>query len=407
PEGDEGTGRDARVTAWPVVRLDEVFEVSRGGSPRPIASFITDDPGGINWITIADASEGTKFITQTKRRIRPEGAERSRSVKPGDFLLTNSMSFGRPYIMATSGCVHDGWLVLSPRRAGLAPDFFYHLLGSASIYREFERRAAGVTVKNLNIELVKDLPVPLPPVHEQRRIAAILDKANALRAKRRAALAQLDALTQSIFLEIFGDPALNTHGWPLMEFAGVCELRLGKMLDKARQSGAHRRRYLRNANVQWFRFDLASLFEMDFDEEDRQVFALRHGDLLICEGGEPGRAAVWQSEVEECYFQKALHRARPNAAIATSEYVAHLLWFLAKRGRLRDHVTSATIAHLTGEKLAAMKIPIPPVSLQERFDRELATLRRHQSAHDRSLAQLDALFASLQHRAFNGTLAGS
>ena len=212
-------------SAWPTAALDDIFEIARGGSPRPIDAFITDDPKGINWIMIGDAAEGSKYIRSTKKRIRPEGSRRSRRVKPGDFLLTNSMSFGKPYIMRTEGCIHDGWLVLSPRRDNVDADFFYHLLGSKAVYAEFERRASGATVKNLNIDLVRGVTVPLPPLPEQRRIAEILDKADALRAKRRAALAQLDTLTQSIFLDMFGDPATNPKRWAVRT--------VGDMLDSA------------------------------------------------------------------------------------------------------------------------------------------------------------------------------
>jgi type I restriction enzyme, S subunit len=88
------------MSTWPRVPLADIFDIGRGGSPRPIQDYITDDPGGINWITIGDASNGSKYITQTRRRIRPDGARSSRMVHPGDFLLTNSMSFGRPYINA-------------------------------------------------------------------------------------------------------------------------------------------------------------------------------------------------------------------------------------------------------------------------------------------------------------------
>lgn len=156
---------------WPRRTLEEVFDIARGGSPRPIDEFITDSPGGINWITIGDASEGSKYITRTKKRIRPEGAQRSRTVKPGDFLLTNSMSFGRPYIMRTTGCIHDGWLVLSPRRDEVDPDYFYSLLGSRAVFAEFERRAPGATVKNLNIELVRGVTVPVAPIARQKEYA--------------------------------------------------------------------------------------------------------------------------------------------------------------------------------------------------------------------------------------------
>jgi type I restriction enzyme S subunit len=182
------------MSAWPRLPLGEIFEIARGGSPRPIDDYITDADDGVNWISIADASESSKYIERTKRRIRPEGIARSRLVAPGDFLLTNSMSFGRPYIMRTSGCIHDGWLVLGKKRDGIDQDFFYRLLGSDTVYAAFSRLAAGATVKNLNIDLVKGVEVPVPPIAEQRRIAAILDQADALRAQRRQALAELDKL---------------------------------------------------------------------------------------------------------------------------------------------------------------------------------------------------------------------
>ena len=153
---------------WPTSALEELFVISRGGSPRPIDDYLTESPDGVNWIMIGDAPEGSKYITATKKRIKPEGTKRSRSVKPGDFLLTNSMSFGRPYIMRTSGCIHDGWLVLSPRRSNVAPDYFWSLLGSRALYTEFSRRAPGATVKNLNIELVRSVVVPVPPETKQR-----------------------------------------------------------------------------------------------------------------------------------------------------------------------------------------------------------------------------------------------
>lgn len=392
------------MSAWPRVPLGEIFEIARGGSPRPIDDYITNADDGVNWISIADASDSAKYIERTKRRIRPEGIARSRLVAPGDFLLTNSMSFGRPYIMRTSGCIHDGWLVLGKKRDGIDQDFFYRLLGSDTVYAAFSKLAAGATVKNLNIDLVKGVEVPVPPIDEQRRIAAILDQADALRAQRRQALAELDKLAQVVFVETFGDPRLNNKGWWVRPFGQVCDTRLGKMLDQKQQSGEHRRPYLRNANVQWHRIDLADLLEMDFDEASRSVFLLLPGDLMICEGGEPGRAAVWRGQIAECYYQKALHRARPKGEVAISEYLVWLLWFLAKHGGLDDHVTSATIAHLTGEKLKAMKIMVPPLEVQKEFASNIEAIESLKTTHSAALAESDALFASLQHRAFAGAL---
>ena len=183
---------------WPKASLEDLFEIARGGSPRPIDDYITDDPDGINWIMIGDTVEGGKYITSTRKRIRPEGARRSRAVKPGDFLLTNSMSFGRPYIMSTSGCIHDGWLVLSPRREDVEPNYFYALLGTQAVYAEFARRAPGATVKNLNIDLVRGVTVPVPPLPTQRKFAAIVASIEDRASTYNRALAECDALFSAL-----------------------------------------------------------------------------------------------------------------------------------------------------------------------------------------------------------------
>ena len=183
---------------WPKRRLDHIFGIARGGSPRPIDDYITDAPDGVNWVMIGDTEEGGKYIFGTRKKIRPEGVRRSRVVKDGDFLLTNSMSFGRPYIMRTSGCIHDGWLVLSPRTEDFSPDYFYALLGTRAVYSEFSRRAAGATVKNLNIDLVSGVEVAIPPVEHQRRFAEAIADIEKTRARHQASLLEFSNLFQSI-----------------------------------------------------------------------------------------------------------------------------------------------------------------------------------------------------------------
>lgn len=294
--------------------------------------------------------------------------------------------------------------VMRPNPKQVDPAYFANFFKTTEYRRKISTLAAGANINNLRNEHLDDMLIPLPPLPEQRRIAAILDQTDALRAKRREALAQLDSLTQSIFVEMFGDPVKNTKSWPILPFGKVCDTRLGKMLDQKQQTGKHLRKYLRNANVQWFRFDLTDVFEMDFDDDARSIFRLRAGDLLICEGGEPGRAAIWRDEITQCYYQKALHRGRPVADKVTAEYLVWLLWFFAHRGGLGDHVTSATIAHLTGEKLKAMSIPVPPIDLQNEFAERLMFVDKIKSRLTESLDNFNALFASLQHRAFRGEL---
>jgi len=160
--------------------LGEIASVVRGASPRPIQSFLTKSKDGIPWIKIGDVATSGKFITQTAEFVTIAGAEKSRLVKPGDFVLSNSMSFGRPYISKIEGCIHDGWLAISSFQASFLPDFLYHLLRCAPIQNEFSRRAGSGTVRNLNADIVKSLLVPVPLLEEQARIVAILDKFDAL-----------------------------------------------------------------------------------------------------------------------------------------------------------------------------------------------------------------------------------
>ena len=147
---------------WKYVKIGDVCTVERGGSPRPIEKYITDDPSGINWIKIGDTDKGGKYIYKTKEKIRPEGVAKSRMVHSGDFLLTNSMSFGRPYILKSDGCIHDGWLVLSNRFECYSVDFLYYILSSPFAYYQFCDSVSGAVVKNLNSDKVANALFPLP-----------------------------------------------------------------------------------------------------------------------------------------------------------------------------------------------------------------------------------------------------
>ena len=162
--------------SWVWVRLGTVLEIARGGSPRPIQQYLTTEPDGINWIKIGDTDKGGKYIYKTKEKIRPEGVTKSRMVHSGDFLLTNSMSFGRPYILKTDGCIHDGWLVLSNRFDCYSVDFIYYILSSPFAYYQFCDSVSGAVVKNLNSDKVANALFPLPPLAEQHSIVQRIEE---------------------------------------------------------------------------------------------------------------------------------------------------------------------------------------------------------------------------------------
>ena len=162
--------------SWEWVRLGNICEVARGGSPRPIKDYLTDSDSGVNWIKIGDTDKGGKYINSTKEKIIPEGVSKSRFVHAGDFLLTNSMSFGRPYILNVDGCIHDGWLVLSNYQSAYNQDFLYYMLSSKFAYNQFCGVVSGAVVKNLNSDKVASSIFPLPPIEEQIRIVKAIEK---------------------------------------------------------------------------------------------------------------------------------------------------------------------------------------------------------------------------------------
>lgn len=158
-----------------LVKLGAVSRIARGASPRPIRQFITDSTG-VPWIKIGDVPPGGKHITSTVQHISEDGATRSRRIKPGDFVLSNSMSFGRPFISKIDGCIHDGWLAISDYEKTFDQDFLYHVLRSSPIQKDFTQRAGSGTVRNLNSTIVGETLVPAPPIDQQREIVHLLDK---------------------------------------------------------------------------------------------------------------------------------------------------------------------------------------------------------------------------------------
>ena len=195
------------MNQWKYVKLGEVCTIERGGSPRPIDDFITTDENGINWIKIGDADE-SMYITKTAQRIKPEGMKKSRYVKPGDFLLSNSMSFGRPYILKIDGCIHDGWLVLRDENNVFDKKFLYYYLSAPIIYKRFKSMAVGGVVNNLNSDMVRKVRVPIPSQEEQHQISDRLDKVSNLIFLRKQQLAKLDELVKARFVEMFGKASL-------------------------------------------------------------------------------------------------------------------------------------------------------------------------------------------------------
>jgi type I restriction enzyme S subunit len=303
--------------------------------------------------------------------------------------------------------------VLRPR-PGIDPAYFAHFFRTREYRQRVSALAAGANINNLRNEHLDEFRIPLPPLPEQRRIAAILDKADALRTKRRAALAQLDTLTQSIFLDMFGDPATNPKGWPTQSLDDLgAEFRYGTS-NKAASAG---RPTLRIPNVVGGCIDASMLKCVPVTEDEFERLRLRDGDLLFVRtNGNPafvGRCAVFEQRAvansgfaaDEFMFASYLIRARVPADRADAEFLREYLLGSEGRRQLRGRCkTSAGQYNINVESLGAIPVPLPPIRLQRVFAERLRAVAAMRQAHKHALAQLDDLFASLQHRAFRGEL---
>ncbi len=397
--------------SWPTKKLGEVFDIARGGSPRPIKDYISDAPDAVNWISIKDASESGKYIKRTKLKIRKEGISRSRMVKSGDFLLTNSMSFGRPYIMATDGCIHDGWLVLSSQKSQVDQNYFYHLLSSHTVYAKFKKLAAGAVVKNLNIDLVRGVEIPLPPLKEQQRIAAILDKADEIRRKREQAIALTDELLRSAFLEMFGDPVTNPMGWP--------EYQLESLLSDI-QGGWSPTCDARPAdNDEWGVLKLGAVTQCKYvdtenkalvEAEPKANLEVHVGDVLFTRKNTyalVAACALVRETRSRLMFPDLVFRLRiADTARLKPEYLWGVLSHPGKRACVQRLAggTSGSMPNISKSKLREEKIPIPNIETQRRFAdlvdslaESTRSLRNHQQTHE-------YLVGSLTQAAFRGEL---
>ena len=278
-------------------------------------------------------------------------------------VVKDGAGIGRTMLLPGKSSVIGTMQYLLPKE-NIIPKFLYYAIKSMHL----EKYYTGATIPHIYFKDYKKETFDLPKDIRQKEIINILDKVELIIRSRKLQLNALDELIKSRFIEMFGDVIRNSKAWQMRVFEDVAVSRLGKMLDAKQQTGKYSYPYLANFNVQWFRFNIENLNRMDFDEDDRAEFELKDGDLLVCEGGEIGRCAVWHNEIQPCFFQKALHRVRCNRQIIHPDYLAW--WF--KYNCDHDGFTAivgskATIAHLPGVKLKQLQVAVPPIKLQEQF----------------------------------------
>ena len=388
------------------VPLQQICDIQIGKTPsRSVPEYWG---GELPWVTISDFAAG-RIVTTTQERITRIGAAKSGSkrIPRGTLLLSFKLSLGK---RALSGCdlfTNEAIAALHVLDHDVADrDYLYWALGSIDYDRLVDRAAKG---KTLNKAKLKILKIPLPPLAEQKRIAAILDAADALRAKRREALAQLDTLLQSTFLDMFGDPISNPMGWDVTTVDRTGSIQGGLQVTSKRLSLSMERPYLRVANVFRGFLELDELKTIRLTEAEELRTSLEYEDILIVEGHgnkeEIGRCARWDGSIAQCVHQNHLIRLRCDRLKASPIYVEN--YINSPGGRRSLTGTSRTTSGLNTisvSKVRGSEIQLPPLDLQHRFAAIVESVEHQKAIQRAHLAELDTLFASLQSRAFRGEL---
>ena len=343
----------------------ESATIVRGASPRPIKNFITTEPTGVNWIKIGDVKPGDKYITASAEKITQEGAKKSRTVKKGDFILSNSMSFGRPYILQIDGCIHDGWLAISDYSDSYLSDFLYHLLNSNSCQSEMRKKASfGGAVQNLNADIVRALVLPVPPLEVQREIVHVLDSFTLLTAELTAELTARKKQYKFYRDELL-KPKADIPLVTLKDIATDIYRGSGIKRDQVTEDGVPCVRYgeIYTTYNTWFD-NCVSHTQLEYVSSPKYF---EHGDILFAITGESVEdiaKSVAYIGHEKCLAGGDIvvlkHKQNPR-------YLAHVLATQQAREQKSKGKVKSKVVHSNVPSIEQITIPLPPLDIQKRY----------------------------------------
>lgn len=299
------------------------------------------------------------------------------------------------YVDFPFGAGADGIKVLSPKNEVLPKYLFY---GTQYLILRFPDKGYA-----RHYQHIEKMDLRLPELEEQLRIVNRIEELFSELEKGVETLEiikkQLTVYRQAVLKEAFEEITHYVH------FGSCIDSRLGKMLDKEKNTGSFRK-YLRNINVRWFSFDISDLLEMKIENSEMDKYTISKGDLVICEGGEPGRCAVWTKDESICY-QKALHRVRFTDG-SNPYFYMYYLWFAAQTGKLKEYYTGTGIKHLTGQSLVKISVPTVERKQQDQIvkmiDSHLSVCDSIDQTVDTALSQAEAMRQSILKKAFEGGL---
>jgi len=390
------------VSAWPLKRLAELGAVSTGSTPR------TAEPrfygGDLPFVTPSELDTGLP-VTTTPRTLTDEGAAEARVLPEGSVMVCCIGSLGKTGIAGRSVATNQQINSVVFDRDKVWPRFGFY--ACRLLKPKLDCMAPATTLPIVSKSKFAELTIPVPPLAEQRRIAEVLDRAEALRAKRRAALAQLDSLTQSLFVDLFGDPATNPKGWPKATLGDVTEMVTGyPFRSEEYVTNCDSVRLCRGANILPGRVDWSDLARWPESKAAGLAdFNLEAGDVVIAMDrpwiSEGFKIARVQPEDCPALLVQRVARLRGKKEMPNA-FLFHLLNQPAFTRHCRP--TETTIPHISPKDIRSFAFPLPPIPLQREFARRVTAVEALKTAPRASLTELDALFATLQHRAFCGEL---
>lgn len=284
--------------------------------------------------------------------------------------------------------LNDSGLSVSTKSTKLLQSFVNKVLlaNNDTIYN----MGKGMAQKNLDMPSFRNLDIPVPPLQEQERIVAELDLLTEIIDKQKQQLKELDTLAQSIFYDMFGNPDTNSKGWLVKKLGELCKSDLGKTLNASKDTGKMRP-YLCAINIHWNEIDLSTLKQTKFEDEELERYSVVKGDLLVCEGGDVGRSAIWKED-KVIQYQNALHRIRFGKEIIAI-YCLFVFQYLKVNGILDGRYgKGVTIKHLVKSSLLSIPIPVPPIEFQREFADKIQSIESQKESINRSIAESQKLF---------------
>ncbi len=334
---------------WEIVKLGDILDICRGGSPRPIKDYITEDINGINWIKIGDVPVGGKYILNTKQKIKETGITKTRLVSENDFILSNSMSFGRPYIVKIPGAIHDGWLLLKVKSHQVNQDYLYDILCSEVVQNQYKRFATGGVVKNLNSEIVRNVKIPLPPLEVQEQIVAEIEGYQKI----------IDGAKQVV--ENYKPHIDIDPEWDVVELGEVYKPEYG-FTDKSLDNGEYR--FIRITDISeegLLKKDNAKYIN---SSEKALKYVINKNDILVARTGATyGKTLFWEND-EKSIFASFLMRLNPINDMILPKYYWAFSRSINYWSQANKLVTGVGQPQFNGNAIKKLKIPIPSKDIQ-------------------------------------------